>query len=89
VQIPLRAEAPHNRSTPRDRINLHHRIHGMGTPDNQKLPALRVEDHQPLGHGRYQVKNSPIILEPHPEKPLTTATAAAPWRTQFLFETRP
>ena len=89
VQIPLRAEPPHSVSTPKDRITLHHGILVLGTPDNQKLPAVRVEDLQPLGHGRYQVKDTQTILEPLSQMPFSSATAAAPWRTQFLFTTRP
>jgi len=85
MDLPLRAEIPHNTSTRRDVVTLRHGFLLLGTPDGKTLPGVRLGDLEPLGDGRYRVAGNGLLLEPLCEMPFTASTEAAPWRSQVLF----
>jgi len=85
MELPLRAEIPHNASTRKDVVALRHGFLILGTPDGQTLPGVRLDDLHPLGDGRYRVASNGTVLAPLCEMPFTASSEAAPWRSQVLF----
>jgi hypothetical protein len=86
MDLPLRAEAPHNPSTRKDVVTLRYGFLVLGTPEGGMLPPIRLEDLQPLGGGRYSVPDAGLVLEPLCQMPFKPSTQARSWREQVLFQ---
>jgi len=85
LDLPLRAEPPHNLATRPDAFTVRYGFLVLGTPDGRTLAGLRLQDLQALGGGRFRVGADGMVLAPLCEMPFSAATSAAPWRAQVLF----
>jgi DUF1680 family protein len=86
MDLPLRTEPTHNLASRKDVVSIRHGFLVLGTPDNQRLASVRLQDLQPLGQGRYRVGVDGPVLVPISQMPFSSYTEQSPWRAQVLFQ---